>query len=228
MSKKIKQKEQEKRELLFTYWDTLPMVIKIDIPSEEILTHEVRNLILHFIRKGKEEVWFDDTKHIRHAFSAKELLDMANEKLDEEMKLQSLYFHLQKMQEFGLLDVISTLHEGRHNIAYFGRTSRGFNFQSKKDKTKYDDYFAEGGKFAQALNPAISKDRFKEFLLEFKAINNESEKRVIEWLEEREQFINENNIDSATMFSFLNRINYHNEKMTNLMKEIAQILDFDL
>ena len=228
MSKKESKKELEKKELLYSYWETLPLVVSIDIPSEEVLTHEVRTLIIYSIRKGKEEKWIDGTKRIRHSFSVKELLDMANKKLDEKMKLQSMYFHVQKLQDFGLLDVIATLHEGRHNIAYFGRTARGFLFESKKEKTKYDDYFAEAGRFAKALNPKVSEDLFKDYLKEFKAINIESDKQMKQWLEDREEFINENNIDSATMYSFLRRINYHNREMTALMKKVAELIDLDI
>lgn len=206
---KSNKKELEKIEQLYSYWEKLLLVLNIDIPSEEVLTHEVRNLILYFIRKGEEEKLPDGTKKVRHSFSDKKLLDLANEKLEEEMKLQSIYFHLQKMQEFSLIDVITTLHEGRHNIAYFGRTARGFLFESTKDKNKYNQYFAEGGKFAHALNPEIPESKFTEYLEEFNSINKEIEEEILEWLKQREQFINENNIDSATMFSFFRRINYH-------------------
>jgi hypothetical protein len=224
----MSKKEQEKKELLYSYWEKLPLVVSIDIPGEEVLTHQVRNLILRFIRKGKEEKWIDGSKRFRYAFSAKELLEMANKKLDEKMKLQSMYFHVQKMQEFGLLDVIATLHEGRHNIAYFGRTARGFLFESKKERTKYDDYFAEAGRFAKALDPKVSVDQFKVFLREFKEINVESDKQMKQWLEDRSEFINENNIDSATMYSFLRRIYYHNRKMTALMEKVAELIELDL
>ncbi|MBK5112153.1 MAG: hypothetical protein KGD59_07730 [Candidatus Heimdallarchaeota archaeon] len=223
----MSKKELEKKELLYSYWEKLPLIVSIGIPGEEVLTHEVRNLILYFIRKGKEEKWIEGTKRFRYSFSAKELLDMANKKLGEKMKLQSMYFHLQKMQEFGLLDVVATLHEGRHNVAYFGRTARGFLFESKKDRTKYDDYFAEAGRFAKALNPKISGDQFKDLLKEFKAINIESDEQLKQWLEERAEFINENNIDSATMYSFLRRINYHNRKMTALMEKVAELIDLE-
>nr|NHJ84700.1 hypothetical protein [Asgard group archaeon] len=114
MSKIDENKEIEKKEILYSYWEKLPLVINIDIPSEEVLSHEVRNLIIHFIRKGKEEKWKDGTNRIRHSFSAKELLDMANKKMDENMKLQSMYFPIQKLQEYGIIDIITTLHEGRH------------------------------------------------------------------------------------------------------------------
>ncbi|MCE7744626.1 MAG: hypothetical protein GPJ52_05770 [Candidatus Heimdallarchaeota archaeon] len=227
MSKKESKKELEKKELLYSYWEKLPLVVSIDIPSEEVLTHEVRTLIIYSIRKGKEEKWINGTKRIRHSFSAKELLDMANKKLEEKMKLQSMYFHIQKLQDFGLLDVVATLHEGRHNVAYFGRTARGFLFESKKDKTKYNNYFAEAGRFAKALNPKVSEDQFKDFLKEFNSINVESDKQLKQWLEERAEFINENNIDSATMYSFLRRINYHNRKMTVLMEKVAELIGLE-
>lgn len=227
MSKKDSKKELEKREMLYSYWTNLPLVVSIDIPSEEVLTHEVRNLIIYFIRKGKEETWINGTKRFRHAFSAKELLDISNKKMEEKMKLQSMYFHLQKLQEYGLIDVVTTLHEGRHNIAYFGRTSRGFVFESKKDITKYDDYFAVAGRFAKALNPKISEEQFKDFLGEFKSLNVESDQQLIQWLQDRADFINENNIDSATMYSFLRRINYHNKKMTALMEKVAELIGFE-
>ena len=228
MSKKSNKKEQEKIELLYNYWETLPLVENIGLPSEEVLSHEVRTLILYFIRKGKEEYTKENGKRVRYAFSAKELLEMANKKLEEKMKLQSMYFHLQKMQDYGIIEVIATLHEGRHNVAYFGRTARGFLFESKKEKTKYDDYFAEAGRFAKALDNTISEAKFKEFLKEFKEISEEADKETIQWLQERREFINKNNIDSATLYSFLRRVNYQNKRMTTLLQEVANLIGYDI
>ncbi len=228
MSKKDSKKELKKREILYSYWPKIPLVVSIDTPVDEVLTHEVRTLIIYSLRKGKEEKWINGTKRIRHAFSVKEILDMANKKLDEEMKIQSMYFHLQKLQDYGLIDVVTTLHEGRHNIAYFGRTARGFVFESKKDKTKYDDYFAEAAKFAKALNSKVSEEQFKELLSEFKAINAESDKEIVQWLQEQAEFINENNIDAAPMFSLLRRINYQNSKMTALLEKVAELIVYEI
>lgn len=228
MSNKDSQKEQEKKELLYLYWEKLPLVIDIEMPIEEVLSHEVRNLIIYFIRKGIEERKKDGSLKVRHAFSAKELLDYANKKMEEKMKLQSMYFHLQKMQEFGIIEVVTTLHEGRHNIAYFGRTARGFLFENPKEKNKYDQYFAEAERFAKVLNPKISEKKFGELLQEFKTINKKTENEITEWLKKKEKLINENNIDSATLFSFLRRINYNNDRMTKLMKEVADLLDYNL
>ena len=224
----MSKKELEKKELLYSYWEKLPLVVSIDTPVDEVLTHEVRTHIIYFIRKGKEEKGSEGTKRIRHAFSAKEILDQVNKKLEEKMKLQSLYFHIQKLQDYGLIDVVTTLHEGRHNIAYFGRTARGFVFESRKDRTKYDDYFTEAANFAKALNPSVSEDQFKDLLQEFKAINIESDKETIQWLQEQADFINENNIDAAPMYSLLRRINYQNSKMTALLEKVAELIGYEI
>ena len=219
-------KELKKKESLFNYWDDLPMVTKINLSREEGITHEVRDHIIYYIRKGKKEKDSKGVLRVRHSFSAKELLSMISKKLERELKLQSMYFHLNKLQEHGLIYVVTILHEGKHNVAYFGRTARGFLFESSKED-KYEEYFAEGNRFATALNSEISKNKFKDYLKEFRTINKESEEQIIQWLEDRKEFINENNIDSATMFSFLRRINFHNERMVNLMKEIAELIEFE-
>ncbi|MBD3192845.1 MAG: hypothetical protein GF308_19555 [Candidatus Heimdallarchaeota archaeon] len=227
MNKKSREQEAKKRELLYSYWQDLPMIMKVEHSYEEVLSHEVRGLILQYIRKGKEEKT-DSIKQFRHAFSAKELLDMANEKMAEKMKLQSMYFHLQKLQEYNLLYTVTTLQEGRHHVAYFGRTARGFLFESAKDKNKYDHYFTEAEKIARAINPEMTKSKFDGLLKEFKAISQKSEKEIIQWLEDHKEIINENNIDSATLFSFLKLVSSHNKKMAKLMHEVAQLLNFKL
>jgi len=70
--------------------------------------------------------------------------------------------------------------------------------------------------------------KFAEYLEEFNAINKETEQEILEWLKQREQFINDNNIDSATMFSFLRRINYHNKRMSKLMNDVAKLIGYEL
>ncbi|NHK32230.1 MAG: hypothetical protein FK730_12810 [Asgard group archaeon] len=229
MSRKKIEKEIEKRNLLFDYWETIPLVINVDMPAEEVFTHEVRELLIYYIRIGKEESYKEGKKGIRHGFSAKELLEMVNKKLKEKMRLQSMYFHLMKLQDFGLIQIITTLHEGRHNIAYFGRTARGFNFENKKkDQDRYARYFEEGNKYARALNKDLSDDFFEKYKDEFFEILKENEKNALEWLKSNEQFINENNIDTAYLFSLLKRINYTNPKLVKLFQEIANSIDYKI
>ncbi len=223
------QKEAEKRNILFDYWEEIPLVINVEILAEEVFTHEVREQITYIIRKGIEEKDKDGKIRIRHGFSAKELLEMVNKKLDEKMKLQSMYFHLMKLQEFGLIQVITTLHEGRHNIAYFGRTARAFNFESKKnEQERYHKLFNEGSNLARAKNKDLSADKFKKYLQEYLEIIKENEEKSLEWVKSNEQLINENNIDAAYLFSFLKRINYSNPKLVKLMHEIANLIDYEI
>ncbi|NHJ49886.1 MAG: hypothetical protein FK733_18985 [Asgard group archaeon] len=229
MSSKKSLSEVEKRHLLFDYWDTIPLVIYVDIPVEEVLTHDVRDLIIYYIRKGKEEKDKDGKIRIRHGFSAKELLDMANKKLKEKMKLQSMYFHIMKLQEFGLLKTVVTLHEGRHNIAYFGRTARAFNWENKKkDQNRYKELFKEGGKYARAIDEDLSVDLFSKYAEDFIEILKENENKSLDWIKKNEQFINENKIDIAYIFSFLKRVNYANPKLTKLLCQIAKLIDYEL
>ena len=62
--------EEEKRNLLIDYWDTIPLVINVEIPVEEVLTHDVRELIIFYIRKGKEEKDKEQAKAEKKALKA--------------------------------------------------------------------------------------------------------------------------------------------------------------
>jgi hypothetical protein len=229
MSKVQLKEEIEKRNQLFDYWEEIPLVIFVDIPAEEVLTHDVREMIIYYIRKGKQDKDGYGKTRIRHGFSAKELLEMANKQLKEKMKLQSMYFHIMKLQEFGLLKVVATLHEGRHNIAYFGRTARAYNWENKKkDQKRYKELFREGGKYAKALDKDLPDNLFDKYENEFNVILRENEENILEWIKKNEQFINDNNIDVAYMFSFLKRVNYSNPKLVKLLKEIAQLINYEI
>ena len=220
--------QEQKREMIYNYWERLPLIVKVEYLKDEVFTHEVREIIVHHIRKGTEERRTNKPTKIQHAFSATELLNVANRKLKKGMKLQNIYFHLQKLQEFGLVKVVTTLLEGRHNVAYYGRTARGFIFESTRNKTRYEEFFLEAGKFANALNPKVSKEQFSKYFKEFNEINANSEKYLIQWLEDRNDIIDKSKTDCATLYSFLKRIYYQNKKMTSLMESIAEIIGLDL
>lgn len=81
--------------------------------------------------------------------------------------MQSLYFHIQKLEGFGLLQTVLIQKERRHNIAYIVRTARIFLFEDpQKDFNKYNTSITEFAKLYSILNPNESKINTQDFYKE--------------------------------------------------------------
>ncbi|NPD88701.1 MAG: helix-turn-helix transcriptional regulator [Asgard group archaeon] len=230
MAKQNNGKKEEEREILYSFWKDLPLLSVIEVTEKELFSHEVRYMILAILRKGiGEKSKKEEEIRKRHALTAREILELVNNDLEPKMKLQAMYFHLQKLQNAGIIKVVATLHEGRHNIAYFGRVAKNFFFEDrKKEQEKYENMLRETGKLAQKLNPKVSIDIFDRYIEKIIELHQERYKRVNEWLNTYEKEINIEEIDLTQVLSFLSRLTYADSGLTELYREIAKLVEFEI
>ncbi|MHA2232333.1 MAG: hypothetical protein ACXAB4_07565, partial [Candidatus Hodarchaeales archaeon] len=157
-SSKAKRKENEEYQTLYDFWESLPNVTFIEITGKNYKSHPVRPAIMAILREGIIEE--GDNKEAegkrRYGLNSQEILDLLNEK-DEKIrgkyglndeKLRdfipisktNLYFHLDKLEKAGFIKEIAKILEGRHKVAYYGRTSRIFYLE---DSIKALNYYRE-------------------------------------------------------------------------------------
>lgn len=220
--------KRENRKILYTFWDNLPLLAIIEVSTKEIYSNETRVSIIRLLKEGIEDK-IDGERKKRYALNARELLDLVNNELNTDMSIHTFYFHLQKLQKTGIIYSVTTVHEGRHNIAYFGRTAKNFFFEDRKqEEEKYRNMLFETGKLAKILNSKLSEDVFKEYTNEIVELNQERYRKVQDWLSKHEKEVNTEELDLSKILSFLSRLGTAKERLNEIYRSIAVLVDFEI
>jgi DNA-binding PadR family transcriptional regulator len=231
-----------KRDILYSFWESLPPLKVIIQTEEEIYAHKARRHIIQILRRGLLEQ--EDNVTRRRALNAREILKLLQQKqLDtledasnqekgqdasKTISLQSLYFHLQKLEEAGLLQTVTILREGRHNTAYYGRTARIYlHTDPKKNESKITEAFQAISEFASIISPKFEKAKMEELLEKFLLFEDQRRERISTWLTQYESMIIEYDIDLTGLFKFMELIDTINPDIIKLFQEIIELLSFE-
>jgi DNA-binding transcriptional ArsR family regulator len=228
----------EKREILYSFWESLPPLKIIPKPEEEVYGHEVRLNVIKILRKGILDQ-LDDNRR-RRALSAREILSILKDmkielkKGEEEapkgkgISLQSLYFHLQKLEEVELIQTVTILRKGSHNTAYYGRTARIYlHTDPVKHEKKLSKAFLAIKQFAKVKNPDLNEAKFDNFRERYLSREKQRSERISKWLTQYESLIVENDIDLTSFFQFMEILDTINTENIQILKELQDSLQFE-
>ena len=124
--KTVKEDEHgDDRKTLYEFWERLPPITLLALSSKVMSSHPARPAILRILREGVVDRFEEEpVERLRRALKAEEIRSRLKER-GVKVSKTSLYFHLGVLEEHGLIKVVTKVLEGRHMVAYYGRTSRG-------------------------------------------------------------------------------------------------------
>lgn len=229
-----------KRDILYNFWESLPPLKVITQPEDEIYAHPARKHVIQILRTGILE----QEKNLlrRRALNAREILKQVKlkqediqEEVDKEDKsseepkttsLQSLYFHLQKLEEAGLIQTVTILREGRHNTAYYGRTARIFlHTDPKKNEQKIAGAFSAMTQLVTTMNPNFDREKMEALLEKLFLFESQRRERISTWLTTHETTIIDNNIDLTNLFKFMELIDTINPDYIQIFRNLLEVLN---
>lgn len=220
-------KMAEDRQILFDHWDKIPSFEYVDVPKDKYYSHPVKREIVRILREGVEEESPDGKFKVRHALNVIEIRDILEKKKNIDMSSTNLYFHLDFLQDTGLIKIIATLRKGPHGrnkVKYFGRVARNLFVSSEAESlSKYTEQFDEFQKLANILHLSLPQDysNLPQKLLEtkqhfYKVLGN--------WLVNHEELIEREKLDLGKLYEFLKMINGINPKYPDLFNEVFSLL----
>lgn len=225
----------DKRTLLYSFWDSLPPLKVTQQDKDETLNHKIRSRIIRILREGIVDPMGDYAR--RRALNAKEILsniqkmkvdDKDIDKDSKNVSLQGLYFHLQKLEEAGLIQTVTILREGRHNTAYYGRTARIFNHMDfKKIEEETKNNFSAIQKFGAVQNVNFDNKTFNDLLKRYLNYQKSKDERLSKWLIQYESIIIENNINLTDFYRFMELMDTINPEYLEIFKELQKTLQLD-
>ncbi len=215
------------RKILYDFWKELPLVKIFDVPSEIMESHQVRPAIMRILREGVPDD--EESGRLRHALNNKEIVNTLLERNGIRMTQQNLYFHLNKLEEIGYIKVVAKIREGRHNVAYYGRTSRIILRRDPEESLeKYERWFHEMGKLAKAREPKFNVDQLEGLAEEYLGIMRRRDRAQGEWMASNEELIYERGIDIYTIFKFLKAMDVMDPEYIGFIKKVRELFEIDL
>ena len=217
----------EDNQVLIDHWDKIPPFAYIDVPKDKYYSHPVRSEIIGLFREGIEEMSPKRKLIVRHALNVIEIKELLEKRKDIVMSTTNLYFHLDVLQEIGLIKVVATLQKGPHGrnkVKYFGRMARNLFVGSEKvSLVSYSKRFEEFEKLANILELTLPKgySNLPQKLLETK---QHYYKVLGTWLVDHEDKITKEKLDMGALYDFLKMINEINPKYNELFNEVFTLL----
>lgn len=224
---KLRSDREKKILVFFDYWTDLPLVKKI--PSKEHIksSHQhIRKAIMELLARGIKDVPPGKAKETtRHVLSAREIHDELVNSDGLDLTMPNLYFHLQKLEDIGHIQVVDTISTGKRNTTYYGRVAKVLLI---KDFEPLNDYpilnSPEILLLLNKLNPNLSSDQIKETIKSVNSLNKYSEKEFIEWVEVHEKILNQVNMNFLELRDLFGLIVSLNEDVVNSIKELGKLL----
>ncbi|MFB0557784.1 MAG: hypothetical protein ACETVY_01585 [Candidatus Bathyarchaeia archaeon] len=219
--------EKDGRRVLFEYWRDLPLVQIHDVPSEIMESHRVRPAIMKILRAGITDE--KESRRLRHALNTKEIIRTLLDREGIKMSQHNLYFHLNKLEEIGYIKVGARILEGRHNVAYYGRTARTIlRRDTEESLEKYERWFQEMGRLAKAKRPEFELDQLEGLAEDYLGIMRRRDRAMGEWMASNEEMIYEGGIDIYSIFKFIQAMDVMDPEYIGFIKKVRELFEIDL
>lgn len=219
--------------ILYEFWDSIPSLKFIDVKKKVYGKQPIRKAIIRILREGLMERSEEDPTRRRRALNVNEieslLKDYFEKKENEEEKVQitrtKLYFHLNLLEEAGMIQVVATILEGPHKrnkTKYYGRTARSlFITDEEMSLNKYTTRFEEFKKFARLLEIPLSEN-YSELPKKIIEYNRKRYTKLAHWLAQYDSLIDQKNINVSEIFEFIKYIEAINPEQNKALKVLYE------
>lgn len=226
---------QDKIKSLFDYWHNLDKVKVLSGDEFDKQKQDIRYSICDVLAKGIDEEHPTSGEIAkRHVLNAKEIRSMVEEQLDIEIQKSNLYFHLQKLEESGLIKVVDILKmydkqsKRKKVFSFYGRTAKVFLSSGPKEtkqlKVIKDERLL---KLLMQLNPKMQENAVKKILTTIGEIDNNDFAFFISWMNRYEKELINSEIDFRVIFDMVQILQFYDPIIFKSVIELSKLLKFN-
>jgi DNA-binding PadR family transcriptional regulator len=173
----------------------------------------------------------DEKEHgrLRHALNTKEIMRTLLDRDGIKMSQHNLYFHLNKLEEIGYIKVVARIREGRHNVAYYGRTARTIlRRDTEESLEKYERWFQEMGRLAKSKRPEFDMNQLEGLAEEYLEFMRRRDRAQGDWMASNEESIYKGEIDSYSIFGLIQAMDVMDPEYIGFIKKVRELFEIDL
>lgn len=199
------------------------MIEELDSQEKfDFLNQEVRSAIMDLLRVGIKE--YDSINRCtiqRYVLSPKEIHQKINQDRKQKIKLSNVYFHIDKLKENNLIEIVAEIKIKRQIVNYYGRTAKLFLLIGSEKQTF--DWLID---LFQSLNKKIDRNHLQKLNKEFQVSFRETDKERREWLEKNQNVLTQFNLDPRTIYKFLTILDSASEPVRKILVEYRKLLSY--
>jgi hypothetical protein len=223
---------EKKKILLYTYWHKLPYLKTMESSNfSQVEESEVRNFIIKYIRDGLEDEFGKKYQFSRrHAFTAKELHTAYMKKQNsQKYSLSNFHFHIKSLVEDGYLKEIAKILEGRHYIAYYGRTAIIFigQYDNILTDSSMQDVFGPLKQMAKDMNPEIDSETINQLVDENLLSIEDFYLRLFSWVKDKYPLLYKSKVDIRKFISVIGHYAFFHKKFAKISEKVGALIDLD-
>ena len=222
------QDELKNRKFLFEFWRDVPTLRFIDESFFTIMNQEVRGVILDILREGILDDSIKSKTRRRYALNAQELQKYVGERLQRELTLSNIYFHIQKLREIDCVQELVSIREGKYNVAYFSRTAKLFcsSIQDSEKNEKFNVLRKLFLRLIPFLDPTIKKETIMNLFDEIYQYRLEREQLRFKWLEKHAELLTDLEFDILPIDEFLKTLEGSDSKGSQLYSQLSNLINY--
>lgn len=229
---KLSKFDPRDRQILYDFWDKLPKMKFVKDAEKVYYAHPARILILKTLGEGLPE-----NQTIRRALNVQEILQRIQIYKEQEraiegvdwkgfdISIHNLYFHIQKLEEAGLIQTVAILREGRHNVSYYGRVAQVLIF--RVDYEEYDkikNAFAAMAKIAPLADNPFETEKIQKFYKKYVLIGQGHTKHLFDILTDYQSVFEKTDVDPGDVLNFIELLFTVNSDFIELIEEMKNYL----
>ena len=232
---KEKSSENELPISFYEYWKSVPRIKELNYENFNKLKQEIRNAIFNLLKEGIVEKHPVTKKEVRrHLLNAKEIKyyislnkgnSTKNEKDEDKITFQNLYFHLNTLEKAGIIKIVDEIKIKKKLISYYGRTAKNYLLDDIKDKEELKLLDKkELVDFLLKINPNVPEQEIISVLTKIKDIKFLNRDFIISWLNEFGSEMDNFNLEFKELFTLINFLKIDDPEISKAIDELGKLL----
>ncbi|MHA2030908.1 MAG: winged helix-turn-helix domain-containing protein [Candidatus Kariarchaeaceae archaeon] len=221
------------KEELFNFWDDLPTVKQVDADNFFKIMKPIRRRILEILLYGIDDLYpISNINSVRYALSANEIRKVLSlnheEKESVHLSYQNMYFHLQVLEDVGVIKVIGHLVKGKRTTTYYGRTAKTF-ISANEDELGYAS-FVRDEVFKQIVKktaPKCTEATLSKIIDKIERINRPNYNHFQAWSRSENSILRDLPIDYRKLMELFYLLKNVDHKFLEGLEELKQLLRLD-
>ncbi|MBD3407533.1 MAG: helix-turn-helix domain-containing protein [Candidatus Lokiarchaeota archaeon] len=211
------------RSVLFQYWEEIPKSKFLDVSKDILSSHPARASILRILKLGiNDEI--EDSK--RHAMNASEIRKQLEENHSIELSQTNMYFHLEILDEAGLLIPVAQILQKRHYITYYGRSAQYLFVRDPVERLEtLQRRFSQLFDLMEVIGASPDIDEMRTIPKEYHTLKRKQEESLGDWLVEHEDAIDQQGLDISEIFEVLKMVDSVNPEFVSLLDGVRRMLN---
>ena len=220
----IRKDSNFKHSRIYSFHSELPQFKFTTLPKQ-FNESPIRPSIMTILREGIFSK--DSNDQLRYALSAQEIKELLSNSPLAEVKNVSytnLYFHLKKMLEARVIQIVAYVVERNHRIAYYGRTAKLIFFSDPSTQLQnYKSSFEELANLLRILHPEIDTKIFDQYPAKYLADEEEKAVQIAKWMAKNEDVISKNGLNINQIYKAMKILIDYSDIKDEAIKEIVEL-----